>query len=72
MSVLPHEAKYMPWLFCHWSNTKGWSSHVTSTIQRDTTCCGLELWLSPGVVNLSLTMHLLAFRQMRYWECTAP
>jgi len=28
MSVLPHEAKYMPWLFCHWSNTKGWSSHV--------------------------------------------
>jgi len=28
VSILPHEAKYMVWLFCLWSNTNGWSGHV--------------------------------------------
>jgi len=35
VSILPHEAIYMPWLFCLWLNTNGWGGHVTSTIQRD-------------------------------------
>jgi len=32
VSILPREAKYMPWLFCFWSNTNGWSDHMKSTM----------------------------------------
>jgi len=46
LSILPHEAKYMSWLFCLWQNTNCWNGHVTITIQRHTTCWGLKLRLS--------------------------
>ena len=44
--ILPHEAKYVSWLFCLWWTTNGWSGHVTGTIQGDATYWGSELWLS--------------------------
>ena len=48
---MPLEAKYMLQLFFFWLNTNGWSGHVTSTIQTDTTCWGLKLRLSLSLRN---------------------
>ena len=30
LSILPHKAKYMSWLFCLQYNTNGWNGHETS------------------------------------------
>jgi len=43
VSILPRKAKYTPRLFCCWLNTNGSSCHMTSTIQRDTTCWSLDM-----------------------------